>query len=668
MRRRHLRETHTAPMVVRVLFQLLLLSLLATGAQADVGNKSTFRHIYCMGQSWRVNAYTSSESDILLLRGDDPVLNNVARALGRDLHWSPQQNSLINQDGKGLSLGQRTLDIQGEETELKVPSQLLNGAIYIPSNGLEGLLDCRVTVRAGSRGDIYVEPVLESIRFEEKGDTSTEMVIKTSVPVRKKIFSLNNPKRTVIDLVGVALPHHDIEVSHPVLGEVKLGQFQLAPSVTRVVLPSAGGVKVRTYRSLDLFEHQLTISWPKGMNPNAPQGQRVATVQIPKVDPGQERVPVIRIGPSDTQMASNPKPQPPVQVDNDQEPDQEPAAITASGEDPDGHDSEEAGVSERVTLDSASWEGSRLKLQFSKPVSYRWARVSAGKDRFVVDFPGVIFPRKKTALDSGIPGLESVRIVQNMPEPQPIVRLVCDLQTPLAVETESSNDTILYLSFPGRKLSAAELTSGVGFTSAQQKGSPQGRTICIDPGHGGSDPGAQNHSVGVNECQVTLDIALKLARILKSQGWNVVLTRTTDVDLTWAGSSAKQELGARAKVANDIGADLFVSIHANASVNSDINGTSIHWYKATDYKLAQSLESGVMSATGRTNRGLVKNRFYVLAHTQMPAVLIETAFLTNPTEGKLLADPDFRDRIARGIASGLSVYAAKSFPGTASRR
>ena len=124
---------------------------------------------------------------------------------------------------------------------------------------------------------------------------------------------------------------------------------------------------------------------------------------------------------------------------------------------------------------------------------------------------------------------------------------------------------------------------------------------------------------------MTLDIATKLAKLLKKQGWNVIMTRTSDRDVSWAGSSAKQELGARARVANDYGADLFVSIHANASVNPGINGTSIHWYKSADYRLARMMESGVMSATGRKNRGLVKNRFYVLAHTQMPACLLYTS-------------------------------------------
>lgn len=645
------------------LLKLLLVGLVVGSIQADEALKATSRQIHCMGQSWKVNVYSTSEEGVVLLRGDDPALIGVARALGRDLRWSPEQTSLINQAGKALHVGQKTIEIHGKESELKVAPQVVKGAVHVPSNGLEGLLDCKVTIKTGKQGAIYVEPVLQSVNFDEKDDRSTEMSIRTSSPVRKKMFTLNNPRRTVVDLVGVALPTTEFDVSHPSLGEVRVGQFQLAPSVTRIVVPTGTGVKVNTYRSLDLYQHQLTINWPKGHKPGS--SERVATVQIPKVDTSV-REPVIRIGPNDSRPAQKPKvtsvpPKPAPEESATENPDLKPPA------------SPSAKKSDRILLDSVSWEGNRLKLSFSQPVPYKWSRVSAGKERFVLDFPGVIFPQKKLNLDSGVPGLEAVRVVQNMPEPQPVVRLVCDLEASLAVETEGKNETNLYISFPGRRVSSSDLPSGNGHTSARVEtiavatGNPRGRTVCIDAGHGGSDPGALNRSVGINEALVTLDISLKLAKILKDQGWNVVMTRTSDRDVSWSGSSATQELGARAKIANDVGADLFVSIHANAAANTSVGGTSIHWYKASDYRLAQHLETNVLNATGRSNRGLVKNRFYVLAHTQMPAVLIETAFITNPAEGKLLADPEYRTRIAQGIAAGLGVYAAKLFPGTASR-
>lgn len=181
-------------------------------------------------------------------------------------------------------------------------------------------------------------------------------------------------------------------------------------------------------------------------------------------------------------------------------------------------------------------------------------------------------------------------------------------------------------------------------------------TIVIDPGHGGSDPGCRNGSLGTREADVTLAISLYLADILRSQGWNVILTRETDRDVTYAGSPDMEELEARADVANSINADLFMSIHCNASVNTGATGTSIHWWKAEDYEFAQSLEYVLGSSIGLGQKGLIRDRFVVLRHAQMPAVLVETAFLTNSYEGSKLSDPQFQQVIARQLAGGLASY------------
>ena len=629
-----------------LLLLLVLLSVpgLTQEEPYQVGKAGT-RRIHCMGQSWKIPVYETSGQDVVMIRGDQPVLFEVARAMGKNLHWSPSDTTLYGEKDIRLALGQTAIPTHGTIKELELPSQIVDGAVHVPSSALDGLMNCRVTI--SDNGAIYVEPVLEHLSFSNGTPNSTELVARTSVPVRKKIFTLHRPTRTVIDLVGVALPEGFESVEHPILGEIRVGQFQSAPSIARIVIPSDSGIKVSQQRSLDLFEHQLTVNWPGSIRPMAERegtSGRVETVKIKPTKMPDRPEAVVSIRPVST-------PKPPVQAETPT-----PAPATKS--------------SGRTLLNSVSWEKNRLKLEFSEPVEYQWSRVGVGTERFVVDFPGVIFPTKKQALPSSVPGLQQVRVVQNMPEPHPIVRLVCDLDSSIAVDTEPSNERILYLEFPGHRVSAGSLPQGFGHTSekiAATGAGGGGRTICIDAGHGGSDPGALNRGVGINEKTVTLDISLRLAKYLKAQGWNVIMTRSSDRDVSWAGSSAKQELGARANMANQHGADLFVSVHANASVNPDINGSSIHWYKSTDYRLAQLIESGVMGATGRKNRGLVKNRFYVLAHTEMPAVLIETAFLTNSTEGRLLADPEYRDRIARGIASGLQVYASRTFPVTSAK-
>ena len=193
-------------------------------------------------------------------------------------------------------------------------------------------------------------------------------------------------------------------------------------------------------------------------------------------------------------------------------------------------------------------------------------------------------------------------------------------------------------------------------------------TIVIDPGHGGSDPGCVNRALGTREADVTLKISKHLAEILRAQGWNVILTRETDRDVTYAGSPDRMELEARATVANQIGADLFMSIHCDASVSASSRGSSIHWWKAEDYAFAQALEPVLGTAIGLGQKGLIRNRFVVLRHAQMPSVLVETAFLSNPTEGAKLSDPEFQKVIARQLAGGLANYMRGAYASRGGKR
>lgn len=643
----------TMPITRRALWLLTTFVLWTTLGEASfaqepsLGAKST-RQLNCLGQSWKLPVVATSVQGEFMVKADQPALMSAARAMGRELVWSPNTLTLTGDAGLTLTLGQRT--ISGRP--LPAAPRLIDNSVCIPLSALEELLTCRVTVRPGEKGAIFIEPTIRELSFVDEGPTGTTLRILTTVPVRKKVSRLKNPSRTVIDLVGIAPPRDLTGISHPVLGEIKVAQNQPAPSITRIVIPTPSGVKIETPKNVDLFEHTAEMAWKKG------QPGAVASAPTPPAAPNRPPVtpPVRTTVPSATIKIP---PSPP----RTSEPTSPPVADN-KGEDPDGRQQPPSVPvnSKRPLLLEASWQGDQLKLVFSQPVTYRWSRLTAGQHRFVVDFPGVIYPTKRATLSSPVAGLQAVRIVQNMPEPNPVVRLVCDLEGPMAVTTVAGEDSELFLEFPGRVVAAGGSTKGAGNTNKPKPGSARGRTICLDAGHGGSDPGAQNRSVGISEKQVTLDITMRLADMLRAEGWNVVMTRTVDRDVSYAGSSDKEELGARSDVANEHNADLFVSIHCNSAANTTVGGTSIHWYKADDYVLAKSLENSVLDATGRTHRGLIKDRFFVLAHTEMPAVLIETAFISNMAEGQLLASPDYRERIAQGIAAGLRGYAAQHFP------
>lgn len=185
----------------------------------------------------------------------------------------------------------------------------------------------------------------------------------------------------------------------------------------------------------------------------------------------------------------------------------------------------------------------------------------------------------------------------------------------------------------------------------------KGKIIAIDPGHGGSDPGAVGPT-GVREKTVTLGIAQKLGAKLKNAGAIVVFSRTTDVDVARASASATEELHKRVESAHNGKADILISIHADAAAAASAGGTTVYFTSKTRYDqtLASSILPRVISAGGLQNRGTREAGFYVTKKAWIPAVLIETAFISNPTEEKLLYQDAWQDKFASGIYYGVVDY------------
>ncbi|WP_085022212.1 N-acetylmuramoyl-L-alanine amidase [Anaerovibrio sp. JC8] len=186
----------------------------------------------------------------------------------------------------------------------------------------------------------------------------------------------------------------------------------------------------------------------------------------------------------------------------------------------------------------------------------------------------------------------------------------------------------------------------------------EGFTVVVDAGHGGSDTGAIGPSY-VREKDVTLNIALDVARILEANGVNVVMTRTTDVDVYGPNATDKQELQARVNVSRrHPEADIFVSIHCNAFTNSSARGTGTYYYAHgyRDSLLAQQIQDEMVAATGLRDRGINQARFYVLRNSWIPATLVETAFISNPYEENMLASAEMQHTMALAICKGISNY------------
>ncbi|MEO0079669.1 MAG: N-acetylmuramoyl-L-alanine amidase [candidate division WOR-3 bacterium] len=215
--------------------------------------------------------------------------------------------------------------------------------------------------------------------------------------------------------------------------------------------------------------------------------------------------------------------------------------------------------------------------------------------------------------------------------------------------------------------------------------------ILLDPGHGGPDPGALGR-LGTQEKTIVLDIALRLAKKLRAKGFEVVVTHDTD---------RYQSLADRSKMARDIKADLFISIHANWAENRLANGFESYflseaktdWERAVaarenaalefdlpadskkdaleliladmaqneflfeSSQLAAAIQEAVVRNGRVGDRGVRQANFYVLRNTFMPAVLLECGYLSNKSEEKLLRKPEHRERLAQCICEGVVAFA-----------
>lgn len=183
-----------------------------------------------------------------------------------------------------------------------------------------------------------------------------------------------------------------------------------------------------------------------------------------------------------------------------------------------------------------------------------------------------------------------------------------------------------------------------------------GKTICIDAGHGGSDPGGIGPT-GTEEKANTLAVALLLRDKLERNGAKVVLTRESDQDVSYPNSSAGEELGARVEIANNSKADIFISIHNDAFTSSSASGTTCYHYgDAESIQLANQLQKNLVEKLGTRDRGVRFASFYVIRYTEMPAVLVEAAFISNPEEEVLLSSIEGRYNTAESLFHGIVQY------------
>jgi N-acetylmuramoyl-L-alanine amidase len=187
--------------------------------------------------------------------------------------------------------------------------------------------------------------------------------------------------------------------------------------------------------------------------------------------------------------------------------------------------------------------------------------------------------------------------------------------------------------------------------SIQDSGVLRGKTIVIDPGHGGSNPGAVANNT--READNNLSVSSKLRDKLTQAGAKVIMTRTSDVTVAPEGSSLGQELQARLDIAAANKADIFVSIHSNSNPNPSLSGAMTFFPSGKSEQLALDVQTSLIKETGAVDKGTSPATFYVLRNASMPSILIEMGFVTNAAEASRLQNDSYRNKMAQGIFSGI---------------
>jgi len=343
-------------------------------------------------------------------------------------------------------------------------------------------------------------------------------------------------------------------------------------------------------------------------------------------------------------------------------------------------------------LQSARFKDGRLILRFDKDLNTKQLNYFTLQDRkkrvykYIFDVHASMLNRSTTLKKEGV---DRIKLSQYNPS---TLRLVIQNRTPLDVRFTKNNKE-LSIKIVNRSVKTKKSIASNRYKKEPPKRLDRDKIIVIDPGHGGKDPGAIGYR-RYREKDVVLRIGRYLRDILRSRGYKVYMTRSGDYFV---------KLRNRTKYANRKNADIFISIHANAVSGRDAKKTSgietyflspsrssrakkvaamensadldeMDYYGKKSFlniinahnivasnKLAIDLQRGALATLKHyykdvKDAGVREGPFWVLVGAQMPSVLVETGFITNPKEAKRLVNRTYEKRMAQGLANGVEHY------------
>jgi len=621
---------------------------------------------------------------------DDPGLHAMLAAVGARSSWQPGTRfvAITRGDGKLITftLGSDAVSIDGVPVAMPFAPFNSGSELYLPLVPLAKALDLGVR---GFRGGYVFVPQIVSVTPRREGSV-TIVRIEGSAPLTWHSSYANSARA------------HTLTVSFPGFGTDNAGSQSIAVGLATGADVSESGPPgfPTTAVSISLKHTALFASRRVG-------GGAAVDVVIAR-DSAQLHAATPASTPSSVHVAVTPlqtppslpknTPAAPTPVPPNPSPPVEPTATTSSPAIvPSGVATAEplgAGASPPVASSSASPgplsastpplttqkitdvsvaeapSGTRITLTLTGPVAFEWHRLGDPDDRYWLDIDRAILVGPAQTVLSKLAFIKEIKVSQHALDPDQVVRVsITPTQAiDVRVGTIAGSPNQLGIEIENQPPAPDAPLAGIGntFVTAQASSPPStqpalpARTdptlIVIDPGHGGNDPGSLNTGYGLTESHVTLAIAERLEADLKHQGWHVVMTRDGDYEVGPPDGTDAQELQARCDVANAAGARIFVSVHINSSVSSAPNGGTTYYWHPTDRALAQTVQNDMITASGITDDGVIRNNFYVIHHTTMPSILVEVAYLSNPHDATLLARQSFLDQVAAGIARGIADF------------
>ena len=181
------------------------------------------------------------------------------------------------------------------------------------------------------------------------------------------------------------------------------------------------------------------------------------------------------------------------------------------------------------------------------------------------------------------------------------------------------------------------------------------KTVVLDAGHGGKDPGKVGTN-GVLEKDINLKISEKVKEYLELKGIEVIMTRENDEMCGGHNESKSEDMKKRVDIINEIKPDLAVSIHQNSYTDPSVKGAQTFYYSESEEgrRIAEIIQSNLLGFDKENHRKAKANdNYYLLTKTKVPTVIVECGFLSNQREAEKLADEDYQDQISKVIVDGI---------------